>query len=1627
LRMIQMPADAVKEAFEPNENVSSGLLFRQGHEIAGRLLTIAQERKDAKLLIAPQMLLNNNSDGTISIIREEFFIHHYEPNENEPGKLAPQLKPLDVGWKFKIFAEIPGDGEQVHIKLAARRQKSDFKTLQYRPGYDYQVPSPPEIFTTDFIAKNGEPVVIGRLIGDETAYCLIVTPSLILPERQPEPLLGKKLPEPDNIQNIDSLRQAEGKRILVCFWDSQQRPSRNLVGELAKRGKELASKNIAVMLIDTSGVEPAKLKEWLDNRNIPFTCGSIKYNVKDVLIRWGVRAQPWLILTDENGIVRAEGLSLEQLDEKLQETNEPTAARTRIVHFPDDHAVGNLKVRDARPDVDWDRGYLSLPGWALLGPAQGDVNIPAGEDLRLEVSGNVTDFSFLSDLKPNDLQVLLLSDKKISDDDLVYLKGLTGLLALHLGSTPIEDKGLAHLAPLTSLKELTLFNTKVSDAGLEHLSTLKSLKRLNLFITQVRGPGLQYLQNLTLLVSLDLAATPITDVSLVHVAKITWLKELELQDTAITDRGLAHLKSLRSLEMLILGNADLRQGYSPITDDGLVYLKELDSLKDLYLLRTRVTDAGLAHLSNLKTLEALDLTETRITGEGLAYLKDLPALIHLNLEKTGVTEVGLKYLKEMTNLRVLSLDGESFYEKDLKDLEKALPDCKVTVRTAYSANSVPEVPVLSKSAVPSAEDKSIVKVDLSVVEVPSDSQVERETTKETRNMLGGKITIPDSPAVADLLRKAAGATAAVKDESAGGKRVTQKEFKTLSDLLVSRGYVKILMNPSLEVVDGQTAQIKTDQSSFDVTVESVKDDIIDLTVQAELTSQIAPANEGKKPMISRRSFASFVSINSGQSQIIGGTIQPAAHPDTEGNAKVPQTPAGEILCIVTASIIAPPADTKPQEKASVNKNQVFPECIQLKYYRASDAAQVVRPLLGKAGSVSFDQKTNIIIIIDKIENLKRIEKIITALEVSRTAQPGETKQQDKATADKEYEIIQLRHIDANEAAERIIKVLSQMPEKEFRPSVRVQPLENTGQIIIFGRKDLREIVKKLIDELDITEGHFVTQVFQLKYANPDLIKEKIEGSYKYPANEPQEAVRVIALPKTKQVTVIASPENLSRIAEQIAEWDTFDILKPRIIELQNSDPAQMVGLLTTLFAEEGGDEVNIRDVILSENIAGPLSSHFIFEDVPETSKIIVMSNIPEAYDAVGQLIFELDKQKMATKDVKQVREWIARLIKEGRLGVPKTINEVEHSEKLFKLGKALLTYANNHDGKYPDSIAQVKQYLKADEFVWAQQNVTYYGKGRTVDDPPDIHLARDNRQAVATKGTNILFNDGRVEFIKPGRQKDRSITKDKIQIDTKILTVSDEFMKYIGLDPNSVASSEGWSEYLVDSTDDSASFVIDQLHEKLLLRNVAARMRTHKDVQMLHPPGMLAKSGMKYEMHITDSEPYNVLVGPPDSNVFFVEPESKSKGKKPGTAIRLNPTLTPDGKNIELDFEWEYRRLRSIKEHTGLDGNVQKVPQIGIDRIKTPCTIPIGKTLLIAGKKIAVQKKKEPKKFGLADLPLIGGLFYRPPKAEETKNLLIMVTPTTDIKALPVPPLTDPNDPLVKKLEGKFERADKQK
>ncbi|MHC4227468.1 MAG: secretin N-terminal domain-containing protein, partial [Planctomycetota bacterium] len=259
--------------------------------------------------------------------------------------------------------------------------------------------------------------------------------------------------------------------------------------------------------------------------------------------------------------------------------------------------------------------------------------------------------------------------------------------------------------------------------------------------------------------------------------------------------------------------------------------------------------------------------------------------------------------------------------------------------------------------------------------------------------------------------------------------------------------------------------------------------------------------------------------------------------------------------------------------------------------------------------------------------------------------------------EREYETVPLQYADPSEVAERLNEAIQQMPGTELQTSVLIQPLTQARQVLVFGREDLRVMIKKLIEEVDIPSGLFETRVFHLKYADADRIKENLEGlyeqesgysysySYGYSSSsrrsrnvENSETVRIISFPTMQQITVIAAAENMLKIAEQIKKWDVplnLDQVKPRILTLNNSDPVQMVDLLKSLFTEETGGGRNdffsryygIQDE--KEKIVGPLYGQLTFEEVPGTKKIIVISNIAGAYEVVEALVTDLDSMEMA--------------------------------------------------------------------------------------------------------------------------------------------------------------------------------------------------------------------------------------------------------------------------------------------------------------------------------------------------------------------------------------------------------------
>lgn len=131
-------------------------------------------------------------------------------------------------------------------------------------------------------------------------------------------LTGKPLPSLESFMKGLEQDYNKGKMVLVCFWDRNQRPSRNCIMQLAKQAKQLKQKGVAVVIVQASKVDEKKLNEWVKKNNIPFPVGMVQGDEEKIHLAWGVKSLPWLILTDREHQVVTEGITLQVLDDKLK-------------------------------------------------------------------------------------------------------------------------------------------------------------------------------------------------------------------------------------------------------------------------------------------------------------------------------------------------------------------------------------------------------------------------------------------------------------------------------------------------------------------------------------------------------------------------------------------------------------------------------------------------------------------------------------------------------------------------------------------------------------------------------------------------------------------------------------------------------------------------------------------------------------------------------------------------------------------------------------------------------------------------------------------------------------------------------------------------------------------------------------------------------------------------------------------------------------------------------------------------------------------------------------------------------------------------------------------------------------
>lgn len=145
-------------------------------------------------------------------------------------------------------------------------------------------------------------------------------PSPKMPQKDPAPLLGKKVPDLKDLNIPENPADFQGRRILVCFFKINDPNSRNALRSLDALAGEFARKKIAVVCVEIWERNEAQLRRWFTRNGIKFPVGMLhdawnEAPEQRVIYRWALGGQvPWLILTDTDHIVRAEGFQMPDIN-----------------------------------------------------------------------------------------------------------------------------------------------------------------------------------------------------------------------------------------------------------------------------------------------------------------------------------------------------------------------------------------------------------------------------------------------------------------------------------------------------------------------------------------------------------------------------------------------------------------------------------------------------------------------------------------------------------------------------------------------------------------------------------------------------------------------------------------------------------------------------------------------------------------------------------------------------------------------------------------------------------------------------------------------------------------------------------------------------------------------------------------------------------------------------------------------------------------------------------------------------------------------------------------------------------------------------------------------------------------
>jgi len=628
-----------------------------------------------------------------------------------------------------------------------------------------------------------------------------------------------------------------------------------------------------------------------------------------------------------------------------------------------------------------------------------------------------------------------------------------------------------------------------------------------------------------------------------------------------------------------------------------------------------------------------------------------------------------------------------------------------------------------------------------------------------------------------------------------------------------------------------------------------------------------------------------------------------------------------------------------------------------------------------------------------------------------------TKLDRKEPVDTDYTIIPVEYADVDEIADMVETMLERIPSSELQPNVRVIDLEQNSTLLVFGSLERRELVGKLVEELDVPPDKQKTVHVKLKYTEPDQIKQYVmelfterpqryrstsyEWGYRqdyYRTTSARKQTRVISYPTLNMVSVIADPNQIDDIVSQIKEWDQpldVDTVKPLILELKNSDPVKMANLLSSLFSEERSRSSDFMDYIFGYGrrrqttqleVVGPLYGKLSFEAVPDTKKIIVISQIPEAYKVIQEFVEELDRQEIAELPMVVVLKYANPEDLCERLNA--LLNE-PGTEATIHLAKRALTSYVSGASDTDDSGGRVSDNRNATN---RQQQSNIYkpwwtgGQRRREEEQPISNIIGQIRFIPDYRSKAVLVLSP-PEYRESVRQMIEELDKPAKQVMVKatILAIDLKEESSIGVqlanDPTVFGSFTESSLDIVNALRYAETFGSVSLSSSMDVTVLIDFLVKNVNAKIMNEPTLWAK----------DNEEATFFRG--RTIPFIAASQSSSEGsattqtfseRNVGVTLRVRPNITP-----EKAIDMELNLIISRQEPELILGNTATSET----NTTTHLIVEDGTTVLLSGILFQQDVEIERKLPLFGDIPVVGELFKHKELLTENSEVMIFLTP----------------------------------